>query len=130
MTAVSDTGLQLYKFGKTASIPKWQKSFTPNSFYDILEGNQNMGAHTLLLLDIGLEVGEALGYVWKISAERGDRFNDKKWIVCSRLGMKGQKIVVGKIKDLEKQKFEEPCCLILPGRLHFVEEEFLENFND
>ena len=52
--AVAESGLQLYKFGKTTSLPKWQENFTPTSYLDIIKENQKIGAHTLLLIDIGL----------------------------------------------------------------------------
>ena len=52
ITAVSDTGLQIYNFGKTTSIPFWQKNFEPESFYDVILENLERGMHTLMLLDL------------------------------------------------------------------------------
>ena len=52
MTAVADTGLSLYKFGKTASIPFWENNFKPESFFDIFVDNHNIDAHTLFLFDL------------------------------------------------------------------------------
>src|SRR4030042_2499276 len=41
LDAVAQTGLQLYKFGKTTSMPKWDKSknFTPDSFIKTVQEN-------------------------------------------------------------------------------------------
>ena len=37
--AIAETGLQIYKFGKTTSMPKWQKNFNPKSFMEIVKQN-------------------------------------------------------------------------------------------
>jgi len=53
LSAVGITGLELYKFGKTTSIPFDNKDIeTP---YDVLEGNKKLGLHTLFLLDLNPE---------------------------------------------------------------------------
>src|SRR3989344_1920685 len=50
LTAIGITGLELYKFGKTASIPFNNKNIeTP---FKILEDNKKINAHTLFLLDL------------------------------------------------------------------------------
>lgn len=126
MTAVSETGLQLYKFGKTASIPKWQANFKPESFYDIFKENQAIKAHTLFLLDIGLDVSEALGYLKEIAKRRQDDLSSSIIIVCSRLGTENKTIIKGKIDELMKKKFPKPACIIIPSALHFMEAEMLE----
>lgn len=52
MNAIGCTGLQLYHFGQTVSIVFFQDNWKPDSFYDKIEQNLNIGLHTLLLLDI------------------------------------------------------------------------------
>lgn len=126
LTAIADTGLQLYKFGKVASIPKWQSSFKPESFYDIFKENQSIKAHTLFLLDIGLEVSEALYYFEEISLRRKEDLQTFTVIVCSRLGTDNQVIEKGKLSDLAKKKFKNPSCIIIPSQLHFMEAEMLQ----
>ena len=50
LSAIGATGLQVYKFGKITSIPfENEKVDTP---YNYLEENQQIGAHTLFLLDL------------------------------------------------------------------------------
>ena len=39
--AVAETGLQLYKFGKIISIPKWQENYNPESFVNIIKENKD-----------------------------------------------------------------------------------------
>jgi diphthine methyl ester synthase len=52
MNAVGCTGLQLYNFGETISIPYWTQTWRPDSFYDKIKANVEHGLHTLCLLDI------------------------------------------------------------------------------
>ena len=97
LTAIGITGLQLYKFGKTASIAKWQHNFNPESFYDSIKQNLSAGSHTLLLLDIGLPVKEALGYIESIAKARDLEMLERDIVVCEKLGTEKQKISIGKI---------------------------------
>ena len=126
--AIAECGLQLYKFGKTASIPKWQANFRPESFYDMIIDNLGIKAHTLLLLDIGLSVNEALEYIEGISKPRNDGLLNKKIIVCEKVGTEEQKFTYNTISSLIKKKFNVPACIIVPSELHFVEEEALKTF--
>jgi diphthine synthase len=129
LTAVAETGLQLYKFGKTASIAKWQKSFRPESFYDVLQENLKINAHTLLLIDIGLSVNEALSYIKEIAEKRKDKsILNKEIIVCEKLGTNDGKITFDKLDKLLKKKFSLPSCIIVPAELHFLEAEILKSF--
>ena len=66
--AVAETGLQLYKFGKVCSMPAWKKSFTPTSFMKIVQENISMRAHSLILIDIGMDIQDVLKQL-EIAAE-------------------------------------------------------------
>uniref|UniRef100_A0AAG5CS60 diphthine methyl ester synthase n=1 Tax=Anopheles atroparvus TaxID=41427 RepID=A0AAG5CS60_ANOAO len=52
MNAVGCCGLQLYHFGETVSIPYWDDTWKPDSFYEKIAANLEHGLHTLCLLDI------------------------------------------------------------------------------
>ena len=52
MNAVGACGLQLYNYGATVSIVFFQDDWRPDSFYDKIKMNVNLGLHTLCLLDI------------------------------------------------------------------------------
>jgi len=52
MNAIACTGLQLYNFGETVSIPFWTDNWRPDSFYQKIVKNRENGYHTLCLLDI------------------------------------------------------------------------------
>jgi len=118
LDAVAETGLQLYKFGKITSIP----NFEADSFIEIIKENQKINAHSLILVDIGLELKKAIKRLEKTARD--------KIVVCSGLGTKNSKIFYGTIPELkEKDKeIKSPYCLIIPGKLHFFEEEILKGF--
>ena len=125
--AMSETGLQVYKFGKIASMPKWdeEKNFTPESFIQIIRENKSINSHTLILADIGLEFSDSLKQL-EISAKR-EKLKLDEIIVCQSLGTEYKKIFYGKISELKNRKIKSPYCIIIPGKLHFVEEEILNN---
>ncbi len=126
--AIAETGLQLYKFGKTASMPKWQKSFEPESFMEIVKENKKIDAHSLILVDIGLEFKDALKQL-KIAA-KNQEIKIEKLVVCQALGTRNQKILFRSLEEVETfSGVQKPYCIILPGKLHFLEKETLEIFS-
>jgi len=111
--AVAETGLQLYKFGRIASMPE----FEADSFIEIVKENQKIGAHSLILIDIGLEFGNALE---RLGFVKG------KLVVCQRLGTKDKKIFYKTREELKEfDGIKAPFCFVVPGKLHFLEEEIL-----
>ena len=136
MTTIAETGLQLYKFGKTASIPFWTENHKPESFFDYLEQNQSIGAHTLFLLDLDpesdkfLSIHEAISRILEISESRNSSISkETKFIGCARIGMKDAVIKYGNQEELSKVDFgKAPYCLILPGKLNFIEEETITKY--
>jgi diphthine synthase len=118
--AVGETGLQLYKFGKIASLPKHEA----DSFMEIVKDNQKINAHSLILIDIGLELNLALEKLEKAAEKHKVKLG--KIIICSRLGSDNSKIYYDNLKNLKGKKVKAPFCIIIPGKLHFVEEEFLD----
>lgn len=125
--AVCETGLQIYKFGKTASLPKFQANFKPSSFLDIIKDNKKISAHSLLLVDIGLSYSEALKQLQESSK---NKLKIEKMIVCSRLGTNDSKICYDNIEELYGREIYPPFCFIIPSNLHFLEEEFLEQVRE
>ncbi|MFW6233735.1 MAG: diphthine synthase [Nanoarchaeota archaeon] len=125
--AISMTGLQLYKFGKTTSLPKWneKKKFMPDSFVEVIKDNQKISAHTLLLVDIGLRFEDALNQL-EVSF-KNKKFKLKKILVCEKLGTKKQNIIYDSFKKLKEEEIKEPYCFIIPGEFNHYEEEFLKN---
>jgi diphthine synthase len=128
LDGISGTGLQMYKFGKIASLPKWKKSYEPDSFIETIKENQSIKAHTLLLIDIGLDIKEAVKQLEK--AAKNHNFKLEKLIVCQCLGTKRQKILYRDISEIrEFSGVQKPYCIIIPGELHFMEKKMLEVFS-
>lgn len=117
---VSETGLQLYKFGKTTSLPRWQKNYQPTSFMEIINENLSIQAHSLILVDPGLSLKEALQEIE--DSDKDKLLKDKTLIIASCLGTSKQMIIQGKIKGLMKQKIQEPFSIVIPSDLNFSEE--------
>lgn len=134
-SAVASTGLFLYKFGKTASIAKPEKGFKPIVHYDVLGMNLKNGLHTLMLLDLKPDLGifmtiaDAIENLLQIENEKREKVfsEDTVCVACARLGAKNQIIQTGKAKELVKQDYgKAPYCLIVPGEMHFMEEEAIK----
>lgn len=123
LDAIAETGLQLYKFGKTTSIPAWSHNYTPKSFVYSIKENKKIDAHTLLLVDIGTPIPLALEQLEK--ACQSNKIKLDKIVLCSRLGTEKSKIAYNTIKNLKKLKLLPPASFIIPGKLHFIEEEAL-----
>ncbi|MFA5060998.1 MAG: diphthine synthase [Candidatus Pacearchaeota archaeon] len=129
LTAVAETGLSLYKFGKTASMPDWKEHTNkPTSFIGYVKDNLSIKAHTLVLTDIGLELGGAIRQLEE-SAFKEKVDLPKKIIVVSNAGINSQEIYYDSLDRLKSKKVKMPFCLIIPSELHFLEKEFLELFS-
>jgi diphthine synthase len=151
LTAVGVVGLELYKYGKTTSITFPQEGWDVQTFYDVVKENKSRGLHTLCLLDIkvkepskeALKKGDSAAFekpmfmtisqgiqcLLDVEKKRKENvFTDETLCVgCARLGSKDMKIKAGKARDIVKEDFGKPLhCLVVPGKLHFVEEEALE----
>ena len=135
LTAVGITGLQLYKFGKVTSLPFLVDNPQVETPYLVLQENLLRGAHTLFLLDLKPEqnnfmtITEALEVLEKIEQKKkGKIIHDNLLVVgCARLGNDKAVMKAGTVKEIKRINFgQPPYCLIIPGELHFMEEEMLE----
>ncbi len=130
-SSVGETGLHLYKFGATVTLPFPEKTNNqePESVYKIIQNNMKNGLHTLCLLDL---ISEKDNYMtpnegMKILLKSGNFSERNEIIVFGRAGSEEPLIFFGKIKDLLEKDFgEPPFVLIIPGKLHFTEKEYLD----
>ncbi len=134
-SAVGASGLQPYKFGRTASIPYPEKNFFPESPYLALKENLSLGLHTLLLLDVKagerryMSANEGLEVMLELEKKRKENvfMEGTRAVVLARVGWESQRIACGKVSSLLKGDFgAPPHSLIVPGKLHFLEEEILK----
>ena len=126
--AIGETGLELYKFGKITSMPKWQKSFEPDSFLDIVKDNLSIKAHSLILCDIGLSLQDALKQLEESLKRKNMKF--EKMVIASNLGSDKGRVLYDNPDNLKKKSktIVNPFCIIIPSELHFIEKESLESF--
>jgi len=124
-------GLQIYKFGRTASVPFPQENFRPETAYDILKENKKMGLHTLVLLDTepaNMTANEGMKVLLEIEEKRSEIVftNETGVVVVARAGSENPLVKYGKVGELLGEDLGEPLhCFIVPGKLHFKEEEAL-----
>ncbi len=124
LTAIAETGLQLYKFGKTSSMPTWTDSWKPDSFIEYIKQNQSIGAHSLLLIDIALPIEKAIKQLKK--AAQNHEVELDEIIVCKNLGTKNSEIIYDKLEKIKN--IQSPFCFIIPSELQKMEKEFLDTF--
>ena len=135
LTAVGITGLQLYKFGKVTSIPFPDDNPHAETPYVVLQDNFKMGLHTLFLLDLKPEkerfmtITEAIEVLENIEKKKKQTVISKSAVIigCARVGSDNYMIKAGPVDKIKKMSFgKPPYCIIIPGKLHFVEEEMLK----
>ena len=127
-TAITDTGLSLYKFGKTVTIPLPEKGPVDTAIRTIQE-NYEHGLHTLLLLDLNIAQEKYLTIPQAIQRllDTGEFSPDTLLVGAARLGSRFPEIKADSATELIRHDFgEPPHTLMAPGRLHFLEEEALE----
>ena len=128
-TAVAETGLQLYKFGRATTLVFLDDSFKPSSPYEVIMENRKAGLHTLVLLDIRednryMTIRDGIEVLMKAGATLDP---ESKIIACCQIGGAEQRIRYGTMTELVKDDSLKgtPAVIIIPGRLHFKEEEAL-----
>jgi len=133
---IGECGLHHYKIGRPVTIIRESPSL--NTVYYTIYENMVNGSHSLLILEFDnssnffLDPKDAL--VSLLETEKGQKRNviDQSTfaIVASRIGVKNQKIISGKISTLIKTDFgKPPHTIIIPGRLHFTEHDAIKIFS-
>lgn len=135
--AIGESGLDVYKFGPTVTLPFWFENYKPTSFIGSIKKNLQNGQHTLLLLDIEqkksrpMKLSEALEIIRKAQAASNSEpiSQDAQLIVMANLGREDKIIKYVKVRDADSKLFEElegkQLSLIVPGPMSFAEEENL-----
>jgi len=114
------SGLQIYRFGKTASLVNPRENYKPTSSLDIIRKNLQNDMHSLVLLDTEPQPMEA-----QAALEMLKEFESA--IVLSRIGEPEAKAIYGEVSELlGKDLGRAPFAIIIPAKLHPIEEEYLE----
>jgi diphthine synthase len=130
--AAGVTGLELYRFGRTVTIPSPKTNPLPESVYEFIGDNLRIGLHTLALLDIqdgGLTIPEAIQVLFKLESTKkaGIAADDTLMVALARVEAPDCIVKADKARSLMETDFgEPPYSIILPGKLHFIEVEALQ----
>ncbi len=136
-SAIAITGLHIYKFGKSTTVAYPEKNWFPTSHYDVIRENLERGLHTMLFLDIKAEqnrymtANEAMEILLQIEEMKGDGIFtlDTLVVVLARAGSLNPTLRAGYVKDMMNENFgRQPHVMVVPGKLHIVEAEYLVEF--
>ena len=159
LNSIGITGLSLYRFGETVSIPFFTEKWRPYSFYDKICRNYKNDLHTLILLDIKVKeiseenlakgkkiyekprfmtVNQALEELLEAS-EKSEIVLENKGLInednlcygVARIGSENQIIKAGKIKDIIKYDFGKPLhsVVLCAKTLSSIEKEVVEFYS-
>lgn len=122
LTSVGESGLSLYKFGETITVPRWKDNYKPAGFYDTILKNKKSGLHTLVLMEIDMNAEEAIKTILDI--DKGEHLLNTGVVSISGSGSDSQEIKYQKIQDVSAK---HPAIIIIPGKLNVFEKEYLES---
>ena len=158
MSAIGCSGLQVYRFGETISVPLLKDNWQPDSFYAKLHENFSRNLHTLCLLDIkvkerseegmmrGKDLFEPPRYMTVLQAveqlhhiEQTQQLkcfaDDVNLVALARVGKPDQTILFGSVRQFRDSSIAADALggplhslLVCAPELHDLEREFLRHF--
>ncbi len=126
--AIGESGLDIYKFGPTATIPKFSKNYKPVSFINTIRKNLSNGQHTLILFDVteeGTSISAETAVSTLLEHGKGAVGPETKIILISDIGKEGQNVSYAEISGIltgQKSRKTGSACMILPAGMSFAEE--------
>ena len=152
ISAIGATGLQVYRFGETVSIPLFTATWRPYSFYEKVKRNRDLGLHTLALLDIKVKepnleamvqgrteydpprfmtAAEAAAQILEAEdkLQLGAISGETEVIAAVRVGTATQCIRAARLSDMCGLDLGPPLhSLVIPADLHPMESEMVASF--
>lgn len=126
VSAIGEIGLDVYKFGRITTIPFDNRNV--KSPVEVFLQNHKNGLHTLFLLDLEplhnkfMKISDAVSYLIRNGVGK-----DVLAVGIAGLGSENCQIKSGKLEDLKQAKFTAiPQSLVIPGKMHFMEEGSLK----
>jgi diphthine synthase len=131
--AIGESGLDFYRFGAIATIPKWSAHYTPVSFYETLQKNMQNNLHTLLLLDYSQELAASLSIKDSINIlekaegkyKSGIIKDDTKIIVLNCLSSERQQKLFTAVAKARTLELGGPSVIIVPATMTSIENEIV-----
>uniref|UniRef100_A0A7J2TJX2 Diphthine synthase n=1 Tax=Archaeoglobus fulgidus TaxID=2234 RepID=A0A7J2TJX2_ARCFL len=115
------TGLQSYRFGKSATV-SWHRS---RAFIDVVKANLSIDAHTLLFLDLNppMKIADAVERILELEKSLENHFA----VGIARAGSENPAVKCDRLKKLREFDFGDPLhtLVILSRKIHFMEFEAL-----
>jgi diphthine synthase len=131
--AIGESGLQSYKFGKMVTLAYWRENYKPMTTYDVIAENLSRGLHTFVLLDIDEALGpmkpEAAAKLLLEMEKTGKKkilLPETKVVSIQSLSRPSQAVSYLPLGELGALHGSTPCVLLIPSKLHFIEEEFFQ----
>ena len=126
------TGLQNYRFGKSATIP-FPYTTISEVPYDTVMMNLNNNLHTLLFMDIQDEcmtINQAIRLLLHVEHKKGrDKLANSLAVGVARAGSEKPVVKANSMRKLKDYDFGSPLhILVVPASIHFIEEEALHKF--
>ncbi|MEM1622719.1 MAG: diphthine synthase [Sulfolobales archaeon] len=138
-TALSMSGLMVYKMGRIATVVYPKDGIVYEYAYDVIKANDSLNLHTLLLLEydgekgIAMKASEAIEILKNIEESRREGVikDDRLVSVVASLGYPDFVVCVGELKRIHMLKVDVvPQTLVFASpRLHPMEEEMMKIVN-
>ena len=129
--AIGESGLDFYRFGCIATIPKWSEHYKPVSFYESVRKNLSNNLHSLLMLDYKQELGASLTPKEAIGMLKKAEESYKLGIICdstiimilNNVSSSKQNSIFTTISKAENLELEGPSVIIIPAAITEIEME-------
>jgi diphthine synthase len=136
---MGESGLDFYRFGPVCTISKWQRHYTPVSFYESIKRNEENNMHSIVLLDYdpsrnsSLELGEAIRIMEESEKQyKGGIINDDTLMfVMHKIAIEGEQKLITTLRFAKKLHYANgPTAIVIPAKLTDIEKETLESMYD
>ncbi len=122
-TSVASTGLNVYKFGRTVTLPEHA---APESIVEHIKKNDSIGLHTLVLLDINYDASDAAEKLVDLDSDLAERDT----VILERANAEDQNVSRLSLEEASEKEFgETPHCIVIVGDTSHKEDEFLEAYD-
>ncbi len=133
-TAMGESGLDFYRFGKVCTVPRWGQNYKPVSFYETIHGNLTNDAHTIILLDYDSKAESTIGVNEAIatleeaeqSYKKGIIRDDAYIMVLHNISARDSSLIYTRIKDIKGMDVKGMNVLIIHSGLSDIEKETID----
>ncbi len=131
---MGESGLDFYRFGQVCTIPRWQKHYTPVSFYETIYRNHSNRLHSVVLLDYdatknsSLELHEAIKILEEAEKvyKRGIIDDNTMIFVMHKMSLPEEQKVLMSVKTAKRLRYANgPTAILIPAQLTDIEKEVL-----